>query len=226
MLEKYKINEAKSDFSAPIEPYPKETPHLLPAMKAYLHGRNLSYTTALRNYWYPTEKIRERDPVPRIVIPCTNRYDRPYWQGRAILPHDLRYRSAKGGRFGSIVVVWPIMPLVDKDGEVKTMCALWGRQPVVLCEGPMDALAAASLGYFSIATMGALFSKYALAYLENKIGTDVSVIVVPDLDCPEFGTQISLLLSCRQRDVTMRMPVGAKDLAGMAPKAREELLKI
>jgi hypothetical protein len=219
--EKYKINERKDDFSSPIEPYPKETRDLIPAMKVYLHGRNLSYETARRNLWYPTYEVKERDLVPRIVIPAVNKYNRPYWQARAILKHDLRYRSAKGGRFGSIVVVWPKVVAVNTVGERQ-----WGCAPVVLVEGPTDALAAAGLGYFSIATMGALFSSYALKYLNKKISKDVPVIVVPDLDCPEFGAETITILSASGYRVTMRMPEGVKDLAGMKPDERRRLLEI
>lgn len=210
MPEKYKINEVKSDLSEKPEPYPEETPRLIPAMKAYLHGRNLSYTTATGNLWYPTDKVKERDPVPRIVIPAINRYQRSYWQGRAMLKHDLRYRSAKGGRFGSIVVVWPMARR---------------KREVVLVEGPTDALAAAGLGYLGIATMGALFSTYAVKFIGRALPLDITVIVVPDLDTPEFGVENVRELSAAGRKTVLRMSVGANDLASMTSDAREELLK-
>lgn len=211
MLERYKINEVKSDLSAKPEPYPEETPQLIPAMKAYLHGRNLSYTTANENLWYPTQHVKERDPVPRIVIPAINKYHRPYWQGRAMLKHDLRYRSAKGGRFGSIVVVWPMN---------------WRHKEIVLVEGPMDALAAAGLGYLGVATMGALFASYAVRFIKKVLPLDIAVIVVPDVDAPEFGVQNVGMFSELGRKAVLKMPVGGKDLAKLDLKAREELLRI
>ena len=213
MKEHYKINETVSDLSEPVEPYPKETKKLIPAMKTYLRERNLCYTTAVNNGWYPTNHVKERDSVARIVIPATNVYSRPYWQARALLPHDLRYRSAKGGRFGSIIVVWPYYePLI------------W-EPAMVLCEGPMDALAAAGLGYFSIATMGALFSSYAVKYILKYVSIKTLVIVIPDLDLPDFGAENVTALAKAGWLVAMRLPVGGKDLAKMKPKAREALLR-
>lgn len=226
MKEHYKINEAKSDLSEPAELYPSETHRFIPAMKAYLRVRDLSYEVALKNGWYPTENVKERDPVPRIVIPCTNKYDRPYWQARAMLPHKLRYRSAKGGRFGSIVMVWPFHIVVDPLHPEKRKPAKHKDMPTVLVEGPMDALAAAGLGYFSIATMGALFSSYAIKYIEDHVSIKVPVIVVPDLDCPQFGVETVQKLSAEGHKVLMRLPVGAKDLAGMQRAGRKRLLKI
>jgi hypothetical protein len=216
MKEHYKINEAVSDLREPPESYPKETKRLIPAMKAYLRGRDLSYTTAVENGWYPTEKVRERDPVVRIVIPATNEHGRPYWQARAMLPHNLRYRSAKGGRFGSIIVVWPYHEPLQMKGT-------W-EPSMVLCEGPMDALAAAGLGYFSIATMGALFSSYAVKYIQKYVNKKTPVIVIPDLDLPDFGAENVAALAKVGRRVVMHLPVGGKDLAKMKPKAREALL--
>lgn len=211
MLEHYKINEVKSDLSEKPEPYPKETSRLIPAMKAYLHGRRLSYATAKINMWYPTENVKERDPVPRIIIPAVNKYHRPYWQGRAMLKHDLRYRSAEGGRFGSIVVVWP---------------ANGTKRELVLVEGPMDALAAASLGYLSIATMGASFTRYAVKFIKRVLPPDIAVIVVPDVDAPEFGVENVAALSAAGRRTVLRMPVGVNDLSKMSLDAREELLEL
>jgi len=214
MLEKYKINETKNDFSSKPEPYPKEITRLIPAMKAYLAHRNLDYNLAKDNMWYPTDKVKELDPVVRIVIPCTNTYNRPYWQARAILSHKLRYRSAKGGRFGSIVIVWP------KDLFVV------GDKCVVLVEGPMDALAAAMLGHLAVATMGATFSKYALKYIFKKITKAATILVIPDLDCPEFGTSAVQYIAKHGYSGVIRMPVGKSDFAAMSLKLRKELLKI
>ena len=211
MLEHYKINEAKSDLSEKPEPYPEETVRLLPAMRAYLHGRDLSFSTAIGHLWYPTNEVKERDPVPRIIIPAINKYQRPYWQGRAMLKHDLRYRSAKGGRFGSIIVVWPMVHC---------------KKEIVLCEGPMDALAAAGLGYLGIATMGALFTKYAIKFIKSVLPSDTVIIIVPDIDTPEFGVENISSLSISGRDTVLKMPVGGNDLASMSLEAREELLKI
>ena len=137
----YKIHESQGDLSVPPEPYPEENRRYLPAMKAYLYGRRLSYSTAKDNCWYPTDSIKEKNPTPRIVIPCFNSVGRPYWQGRAMIKHELRYRSAQGKRFQSIVVMWPrILEIAKKEHHSE-------GKPLVLVEGPMDALAAAAMGH-------------------------------------------------------------------------------
>ncbi len=220
LAERYKINTAESNLSEPPEPYPEESRRLLPAMKAYLHGRRLSYTTAKGNYWYATAEIKEEDPTPRVTIPCVNPFGRPYWQGRAMLSsHKLRYRSAKGGRFQSIVVVWPsyvnFIEVVSKKE----------RKPVVIIEGPMDALAAAGMGYLSISTMGALFSEYALIYLDRNVPKDIPVIIIPDVDCLDFGVSVVKLLSIAGRKCVMRVSEEGDDLAAASNKERKHLLR-
>ena len=220
LAERYKINAVDSNLSDPPEPYPEESRRLLPAMKAYLHGRRLSYTTAKDNCWYATDAIQEKDPTPRVLIPSVNPFGRPYWQGRAMLSsHELRYRSAKGGRFQSIVVVWPTYIVAAE--IVSSSC----RRPVVLTEGPMDALAAAGMGYLSLSTMGALFSEYALQYLTKNVATDIPVIVIPDVDCPDFGVSVVKLLATTGRKCVMRVSEEGDDLAAASNKERRHLLR-
>ena len=52
------------------------------------------------------------------------------------------------------------------------------------------------------------------------------IIVVPDLDVPEFGVENVRVLSAAGRKVVLRMPVGVNDLSKMSLEARKELLKI
>ena len=212
LAERYKINEAQGDRSVPPEPYPEKNSQYIPVMKAYLRRRRLSYSTAKDNCWYSTDSIKEKDPTPRIVIPCVNPAGRPYWQGRAMMEHELRYRSAQGGRFQSIVVVWPSYIIIS-------------QKAVVITEGPMDALAAAGMGYFSIATMGALFSEYALDYLFKNVALDIPVIVIPDVDCPDFGISMVKLLAGVERRCVMRVSEEGDDLAAASDKERKHLLR-
>ena len=215
LAERYKINKVESNPSEPPEPYPEESRRLLPAMRAYLHGRRLSYTTAQGNYWYATTEIKEADPTPRIVIPCINPFGRPYWQGRAMLSsHELRYRSAKGGRFQSIVIAWPSFTHSD-----------WMEGPMVLTEGPMDALAAASFGYLGISTMGALFSEYALRWVTEHVASNIPMIVIPDVDCTDFGTTVIKVMAAAGRKCVMRVSEEGDDLAAASNKERRHLLR-
>ena len=225
LVMQYDFKEAQNDFDVPPEPYPEETRKLRPAMKAYLHGRDLSYTVAKNNMWYPTDEVRESDPVPRLVIPCVNEHGRPYWQARAMVTHDLRYRSAKGGRFGSIVVVWPEVSFSRCEDISFGNDSAFVDRPIVLVEGPTDALAAAGAGYLAIATMGAFFSGYALRYINKKTDSSCPIIVVPDLDMPQFGPDNVTTLAKAGRTAVMRMPEGAKDLAKMFKAGRKRLLE-
>ncbi len=218
LAERYKINKVESNLSEPPEPYPEESRRLLPAMKAYLHGRRLSFTTAKNNCWYATDTITEEDPIMRIVIPCVNPVGRPYWQGRAMLSsHKLRYRSAKGGRFQSIVVVWP------QCGGMFPVSS--NQKPIILVEGPMDALVAAGMGHLSISTMGALFSDYALTYITRNVNLDIPLIVIPDVDCPEFGIHVIKAMASDGRKCVMRVSEEGDDLAAASNKERKHLLR-
>lgn len=206
-LEKYNFTGGSSaDLSSPPEPYPREDCGLRLLMMTYLTMRKLCVDTARANMWYPVEL-----DGPRIVIPCVNGYGRPYWQARSMSKSKVRYRSARGGRFESIVVVWP-------EGRNHIL------RTIVLTEGPMDALAAAGLGYLAVSTMGAFFCKYALRWINQNVSKDVLVIVVPDLDMPEFGVEVVRWLAAEGRSASMRLPVGAKDLAEMSVSARRALL--
>ena len=76
-------------------------------MKEYLRERELSYLVATKtNAWYPTKAL---DSVPRIVVPASNLEGSRFWQARAMVPTDAmrRWKSAKGAKHGSIVIVWP-----------------------------------------------------------------------------------------------------------------------
>ena len=87
----------------------------------------------------------------------------------------------------------------------------------------MDALAAAGCGYLGLAAIGLRFTAYLAEYI-IRVGLD-DIIVIPDLDGPSFGTTLVADLSQVGLKAQMRLPIGAKDLAGMKFKKRKELLK-
>lgn len=109
---------------------------------AYLLDRHLSPQIAQANGWYPSTKAG--DSFLRVVIPATPRPDKPghvYWQARDVTGKAaLRYRSPGGPRADALVVV--------KADQARP------SKQVVIVEGPMDALAAAHLGYDAVACMG------------------------------------------------------------------------
>jgi len=185
-------------------------------MKEYLGDRNLSYTCAKYNGWYATKDL---DGVPRVVIPATNLDGHRYWQARAMrktLERD-RWKSARGSKAGSIVVVWP-----DNTTHTSDMVRL------VIVEGPMDALAAATTKHIGLAAMGKINVGDVVEYVKHGLQhTQVfgqhPVLIVPDVDSPEFGTQAITQLALAGIRAAIRLP-DIEDLAYLKPKQRERLL--
>jgi len=184
-------------------------------MREYLHDRNLSYNVAARiNDWYPTKLL---DGIPRVVVPAQNLEGHRFWQARAMVPcsSQERWRSARGSKGGSIVVVWP---------DVIT-----SRMRLVVVEGPMDALAAATMGHLGFAAMGKINLKDVVNYIKTGFKfvqvfqSEDPVIIVPDLDFTDFGAQACRELGLAGIRAEIRLP-DFEDLAAMSRKQREKLL--
>jgi len=192
---------------------PPPAHHLDKIMDGYLCRRSLSFKTALHNRWYPS--IDAGDTVPRVIIPATNTAGFPYWQARALQPAEVRYQSPHGvSRLDSHVLVFPLPHRQKIDG------------PAVIVEGPMDALAAATLGYTGIATMGALPSESVVAAIAKRIKSAGSrALVVADADATNPAVKIASGLSVRGVVArVVQVPGGNKDLADALPSQREECL--
>jgi len=185
-------------------------------MKEYLRDRDLSYTCAKYNGWYATKDL---DGIPRIVIPATNLEGHRYWQARAMVQtlERNRWKSARGSKRGSIVVVWP-------DDTTHTS----GMVKLVICEGPMDALAAATTKHTGLAAMGKINVGDVVEYVKHglqrtQVFDSLPVVIVPDVDSPEFGTQAITELALAGIKAEIRMP-DVEDLAALSRKQRERLL--
>ena len=182
-------------------------------MMEYLRGRNLSYTCARHNGWYATKML---DGIPRVVIPATNLQGRRFWQARAMgktLKRD-RWKSAHGAKNESIVVVWPVV----QGPGVK----------LVITEGPMDALAAATTKYIGLAAMGKVNVPDVVEYVKSglqhtQVFARLPVVIIPDVDSPEFGTQAITELALAGIKAELRIPE-FEDLAYLSPKKRKRLL--
>lgn len=174
----------------------------------YLASRDLNDDLARINGWYETNCAN--DDYSRIVIPCTNSAGRAYWQARytGTLATVKRYQSPKYAAEDSIVVVWPNGKTVTK---------------AVVVEGPMDALAAAMCNMVGVGIMG---NRPNDAVIRNILAVlpIQDFIVVPDLDSVAAGGFISGKIALPGRRVTVRLPVGAKDLSRMRQDEREKLL--
>lgn len=189
-------------------PMPEEETRLLPEMKRYLLSRKLSYKVAKDSGWYATSKV---DGYDRIVIPCTNSAGIPYYQARAIDDWThVRYNSPPARRNDSVVLVWP---------KLNTLI-----RGTVIVEGPMDSLAAATLGYLGVGLMGNQPPEGAVEYIVSLIkGAYEPVIILPDLDHPEMGSWMLASLAIHGITTRVRLPP-RKDLAALQIWEREKLL--
>lgn len=177
-------------------------------MYHYLDSRGLSPDVAKRNGWYGTVSRGKR-----IVIPCINSAGFNYWQARAIDNNPLRYDSPAIPRKDSVVFLWPSLWVPRFGPDYGT---------VVICEGPMDALAAAEK-YPAIAIMGGCPSDEVVEFIAKKI-TEFGiskVCVIPDKDNLELISYFSSLISI----VSLGLLIPThKDLADMPRWERRGLL--
>lgn len=177
-------------------------------MREYLESRSLDHGTALFNHWYPSRNAM--DGWLRIVIPASNQPGLAYWQARLVSgPDDAkRYTSPPVPRGDSLIVVWP---------RVLNGCA------VVLSEGPMDALAAASVGVPGIALMG---NQPALSALEHatRVFPISKFLILPDGDSLDSAHEWMRAVISFGREAEIVLPGPYKDLAQMSPDARMRIL--
>jgi len=119
-----------------------------------------------------------------------------------------RYQSPHGARGNAVIVVWSLRGM---------------SHDLVVCEGPMDALAAAAVGYLGIALMGNTPPSTCFDYLAATFKNPRCVLVVPDRDAPAEGAQ--WLAELTARDFRARaVYLHGKDLAAMSPMARTAAL--
>jgi hypothetical protein len=174
-------------------------------MLQYLEARGLNYEIAAGNFWYPT---RGTDASPRIVIPATCRGGRQYWQARAMDDNPMRYRSPSAGRGEAVVVVWPPEP----------------SNKVVICEGPMDALAVAGLKAIGVAVMGRCPSHESLSWANSIFGEDCQFDIVADGDSPDAASKWVSWFASQGRRCRLKLPAPFKDLTEAPLHFREKIL--
>lgn len=191
---------------------PARCDELTPQFNKYLRGRYLDPDLARFNGWYPSAEAGDR--LPRIVMPGVNTEGFPYWQGRAMTEARLRYTSPACPREDSVILTYPYTRR---------------PRPVVVVEGPMDALAASGAGYLGVALMGNNPDSRVFDLIAARF-TGRQVIILPDRDSEDVGGlwlsefalrgMRSILVSIS--DVTtMSHP---KDLCDLMPRTRANLL--
>lgn len=195
---------------APSRPVvmPRLETNLERRMEEYLVSRGLVYGLAVENGWYPCV---DRDGIPRIVIPTssiTNSW--PYYQARSMGDGEgtKRYVSPAAPRGDALAVVFP------------------SKSPKgsVIVEGPMDALAAAGVGYVGIGLMGNTPNSLVLDHIEQIVKVYGECHVIPDRDAFTQGASVTADLWTRGVRCTLKSITGAKDLAELSPARREALI--
>jgi DNA primase len=127
--------------------------------------------------------------------------------------NELRYASPPVPRDDSLVIVWP-------DETVHTH-----RIGGVVTEGPMDALAAAGMGFVGVGLMGNCPTEAVLEHLALFARAFQPVYVIPDADAPEFGATVLGYLAQQGLNCTVRI-APKKDLAEMSTKERREFFNV
>lgn len=171
-------------------------------MQRYLAGRGLSIKVAEDNLWYASSSAGDRNP--RIVIPATSVLaGNVYWQARAMVDveDNARYLSPFAPRGDAVIVVYP-------DPKITPL------PKVVVAEGPMDALAAATIGCLGIGLMGLSPPVAALALAAKYFGRS-DVYLVADSDSLDAMRKVLLKLVGLTKGATLHltMPSPAKDFA-------------
>jgi len=185
---------------------PRIAQDLLVDQDRYLARRGLDPHTARFNGWYPSRNAG--DSAARIVIPASPA-GLGFWQARAMDPEESkRYQSPHGDRKNAVIVVYSLRAMVKR---------------LVICEGPMDALAAAAVGATGIALMGNTPPSVCFDYIAAK-WPGAEALVVPDRDAQGAGAQ--WLAELTQRELDARLVIlPAKDLASLNTSARTEALR-
>lgn len=189
---------------------PQLNPDLWPMMQTYLKSRELDFECAKANLWYPSSTAG--DGVNRIVMPATNLRGCAYWQARAMGKEEPRYQSPSVPRSDSVIQVYPLntdwLPML------------------IISEGPMDALAAATHGIRAIALMGLSPTDDTLATVKTFMEDVKHTMFFADRDAlPET---VELLRRCLKLNIhfTISSPEPYKDLAAIPKSKRNSILQM
>ena len=197
--------------TAPLRPVvlPPWEERMDPLLRRYLKGRQLSYEVASGNGWYAT---MDDQSYARVVIPASSLANSwPYYQARLIVeaPKAVkRYMSPAAPRGDALAIVFPI-------GEILGS---------IIVEGPMDALAAAGMGYVGVGLMGNTPNSDVMDHIRAIVHVYGNCFVVPDRDAFQEGVEITASLWTRGVPCILKRIVGAKDLAELSPEGRENLI--
>jgi len=157
MIYQHEVKERKQKpltINTEAPPAPLKEQWALDMMREYLEGRGLSYERAISNGMYLIQKRGFR-----VYIPARSRLQgHTYWQARTISNEIPRWDSPNVPRRDALVVIY---------GRLRDKA---GLDRLVIVEGPMDALAVASLDlHIGIALMGISPSQEALDHVFHYV---------------------------------------------------------
>jgi hypothetical protein len=194
----------KTAINVPVV-FPAKVPKLYEHAKQYLQRRELDHGLAFRIGWYPG-----MHHGPRLIIPC-DRNDGLFWQGRLLEnavadPGEWdRWDSPLGSKGDAIVFI---------KGDPETL---------VVGEGPMDALAAAGLGFSAAATLGVRPTVPVINHLAGVAREYRDVILLADRDSLVDWMKWQRFLGSMGVHGDLWEPwSGYKDLAAMSIEKRKE----
>jgi len=192
-------------------PAPLKEQWALDMMREYLEGRGLSYERALENGCFTISRKGKRLYIPaRSLI-----QGHVYWQARTIEQHCVRWDSPAVPRRDALIVMYG--PLKDKAGLDR----------LVIVEGPMDALAVASLDlHIGIALMGISPSQEALDHVFHYVRcfNPRDIVCVADKDQIGGMCKVQGYLAMRQVASRLVVPLAHKDIACYSVEERKVLL--
>lgn len=181
-------------------------------MREYLLSRDLSYRLARAQGWYPSTDAG--DGLLRIIIPAVSRIPGfHYWQARAMSPDvRLRYRSPLVNRQDALIVLYDQRTAIDH---------------AVICEGPMDALAAYDIDdvQMAIALMGNQPSEIVWSHALDLLKGAERISVLADSDALDATTQWLTRIARTGTDFRLVLPDPYKDFADMPRHVRVQKVK-
>lgn len=205
-------NETRPSINTEAPPAPLREQWALDMMKEYLEGRGLSYERALSNGCYPVERRGYR-----LYVPARTRLQgHMYWQARSMDGSQLRWDSPYTPRRDALTIMY---------GRFKDRTPV---EAIVIVEGPMDALAVASLDlHIGIALMGINPTGEALEHLVNKIQmfTPKHIYCVADSDQIAGMCKVQSYMAMRGFVSKLIIPLAHKDIACYSVEERRELLR-
>jgi hypothetical protein len=198
-------------------------------VRQYLNQRQLDPSLAEVNRCYPS--VTAGDKYLRLVIPAVRRDRGTFWQARAIRPDvEKRWQSPAGVARGDALIVFHPAESLGQFGRFNGKLS----GTVIICEGPLDALAIAMTGNTGVSVMGVDPTdetfKHLLwwAELANDQGKMVYTLFDADDSGLVGGISVGYRLageSIRIRSLFLANVTDAKDFAEVPADQRQSVLE-